>query len=90
MLINLSKNIKKLFEAFEKIDKFPRLLICYGFKFILLILIIGAFSFLINQNSISPDLSLYIFSTSLIKSSYTILAEIVIGSLVIDYIIKNK
>lgn len=89
MQINFSKKIKKIFSELEKLDKFPRTLIFFGAKAAILLLLIGTLIFVSNHTKDVPCSKTEVISTNIITSSFTILAEFIIGGLVIDYVLKR-
>jgi hypothetical protein len=89
MQSNLSKKIEKIFTAFDKIEKFPRAIIKYGV--IVFLVIFGLSTGLVVFNHTVNNLDPYIefVALYLVKTSFIILAEAVIGGLIIDYVFKK-
>lgn len=89
MQINLDKNTKKIFTAFSRMEKLPKSVIKYGSLAFLALFLIGTALFAYNHLKLNNDEYFGLISTTIIKSSFTILAEGVIGGLLIDYICKK-
>ena len=85
----LGKKLKKIISAIDKIDKFPRSIIVYGTKISFSLLIVGTVLYIYNQNLGYQNIQIKIISMSLVQSSFTILAEAIIGGLIIDYILRK-
>lgn len=90
MQSNLTKKIEKIFTAFNNMDKFPKAIIKHGLKFFLFLFAVG--TLIITYNHTMMDYSSYLefIGTSVVKSSFIILAEVVIGGLVIDFVFKKN
>lgn len=89
MSSNVNKKLKTVSQKFDSINSFSKSIIKYGTKISFLILIIGTVLFVINQTSNSFDPYTNIISVTLITSGISILAQIIIGALVIDFIFKK-
>jgi hypothetical protein len=90
MQTNISKGLDKIYSAFGDIGTCSKLLIKYGFRIFLLFFFLGAFLVIYNRQIVIYDSYFELIATSIVKSSFTILAEMVIGALVIDYIFKKN
>ena len=90
MQSNLARKLEKIFEAFGKIGKLPRNIIKYGAHAFLALFIIGTIMVVYNRTVLNYDLYLEFIATSIIKTSFTVLAETTVGGLVIDFIFGEK
>jgi len=86
---NRAENMKKILNAFNSIDKLPKAFLKYGvFAFLMLFTI--ATVFVILNNTILPFNPYYdMISKELVKTSFVIGAEVIIGSLVMDFVFKR-
>lgn len=82
---NRTKNIEKLVSAFSKIQKIPKALIRYGIYAFLGIYVIGIVLVILNSTLLQYDPYLDMVSKEMVKTSFIIAAEAVIGGLVLDY-----
>lgn len=89
MQTNISKNIGKIFSEFEKLNSVSKLLIKYGTLACSLILTAGTLLSAYSHFVLSFDLYLEFVATNIIKTSFTLLAEVIIGALAIDYLSKK-
>jgi len=87
---NLAKNIEKIFLALQSLDSYPKSIIKHGARIFLLIFAAGTFLVVYNHALLNFDLYFEFVAKSIIKNSFVVLAEIVIGALLIDYIFKKK
>lgn len=90
MQFNLEKNLKRIFSALGNIDRFPRLVIKYGTQAFLLLFALGTLLVVLNHTSVSRNYYDEYIATTIIKTSFTILAEAIIGGLIIDFVFKKK
>jgi len=90
MQSNLTKYIQKVFLAFDKLDKFPKAIIKYGLRVFLALFAIGTALVVLNHTALDYDSYFEFIALSIVKSSFTILAEAVIGGLLIDFVFKKS
>ncbi len=88
MQSNISKNLQKIVSELSNLSKYSKSIIRYGFFVYLVILAVGL-SMLIYNSLSGYDMDLHITAVSLVKNSFVILAETVIGSILIDYLLKK-
>lgn len=84
-----SDKIEKIFEEFKKINNFSKSLIKYGAQAALVILSLGVLILILNQTVLDYDSYTKFVGTLIVKNSIVLLAEFIIGGLVIDYFIKK-
>ncbi len=84
-----SDKIEKIFEEFKKINKFSKLLIKYGTNAALILLSFGMLTLIFNQTALDYNSYTNFVATMLIKNSIILLAEFIIGGLIIDYFVKK-
>jgi hypothetical protein len=89
MLLNLYKNIAKIVSTFDKMSKMPKMILKYGCIIFLAILFAGTVLVLLNNKFLSYDSYLDLVSKSIVKISFSIAAEAIIGSLILDYVFKK-
>lgn len=89
MQFNLSKKVEKIITAFEKMAKLPKALMKYGCIAFLVLLAAGSVMALLNITVLNYDSYLDLVSKSLVKTSFSIAAEAVIGGLVLDFVFKK-
>mgnify|MGYP000126449233 CR=1 FL=1 len=89
MQSNLAKKIEKMLSAFSKIDKLPKAIIKHGSRISLLLLALGTFMIVYNHNAINYDAYFEFIAQCIVKNSFIVLAEAIIGGLVIDFVFKK-
>lgn len=87
--MRISKNIKKIYSAFLKVDGIPKKIIKYGSWIFMAIFALGTLLMLYNRVVLRYDPYYEFISTEIITSSFMILAEFLIGGLLFDYISKK-
>jgi len=86
MYSNISKKLEMIFTSFEKLNKITKSIIKYGTLISICLLLIGTILIVTNGSSGNFDINLYFAATSLVKVSFTLLAEAIIGGILVDYI----
>ncbi|GAE89103.1 hypothetical protein [Acetivibrio straminisolvens] len=86
MQLNNMKKIEKIAKEFNKINRLSKLIIKYGFFTFIAMFLLGALTILMYQTVLYSNDYTYYLGTLIVKTSFTILAEAVIGGLVIDFI----
>lgn len=89
MQTDKTKKIEKILTVFTKIDKLPMAIIKYGTHISLLLLAFGTLIIVYNQTIVNFDVYLSFVARCIIKTSFTILAESIIGGLLIDFVFKK-
>lgn len=87
--MNFANSLKKLMVEFEKIGSFSRAILKYGLQAFTALLVLGTLLIVYNMTYLGFDVYLQLTAISLIKKSFIILAEVIIGSLIIDYVLKR-
>lgn len=90
MQTNIANSLKKIILELAKIGTFSRAILKYGTQAFFALLALGTFLIVLNKIYLGFDLYLQYTAISVIKNSFVILAEVVIGGLIIDYILKKK
>lgn len=90
MQSNLAKKMEKIFEAFANIGKLPKKIIKYGAQAFLALFILGTIMVVYNRTVLNYEPYFEFVAISIIKSSFTILAEAIAGGLIIDYVLGGK
>ncbi|MCX7843077.1 MAG: hypothetical protein N2489_08390 [Clostridia bacterium] len=89
MQAKINKNLQKIFLEFDKIGKLPKMIIKYGSQLFLGLFALGTALIVFNRLYLGFNLGLQNAAISLVKNSFIILAEAIIGGLLIDYIFKR-
>jgi hypothetical protein len=89
MQSNLAKNIEKIYTAFNKMDKLPKALIKYGCYVFLALFLIGNVMVLLNNVVLPYDSYLDLVSKSIVKVSFSVAEEVIIGALIMDFLFKR-
>ncbi|RCX13819.1 hypothetical protein DFR58_11653 [Anaerobacterium chartisolvens] len=90
MQTNKTKSIEKIFDELYKLSPLTKKVIKLGTHISLLLLVFGTLLILFNRSAFTYDAYFQLIAVSIIKSSLTILAEVIIGGLIIDYLFKKK
>lgn len=83
------KKIEKIAEEFGKVNNFSKSLIKHGTQVSLILLVLGTLVITMNQSVLNYDDYVEFIGTMIIRNSFVILAEVIIGGLLIDYITKK-
>ena len=86
---NRTKNIENIISAFSKMHKFPKALIKFGTYIFTGILVIGMILVILNNTLWQYDPYLDTVSKEIVKASFIIEAEAIIGSLIMDYVFRK-
>lgn len=86
---NLIKNLEKVMNAFAKMEKLPKALIKYGCFIFLGLFLIGTLMVLMNYTVLTYSSYFDFVSKAIVKTSFTIGAEAIIGGLVLDFVFKR-
>jgi len=86
---SLAYKVEKIKSAFNRMHKFPRTLIKLGTYIFLAIFIIGAVLVILNNTLLPYNSYFDMVSKELVRTSFIIAAEFVIGSIVMDYVSKR-
>ncbi len=84
-----TKKIEKIISAFSKMQKLPKTLIRYGTYIFTGIFVIGMILVILNNTVLQFDPYLDMVSKEIVKTSFVIAAEAVIGGLIIDYVFRK-
>ncbi len=90
MYFNLTKNLEKIRSEFNNLGRKNKIIIKTGSIISFILLILGALLIVCNHFFLNKDLFYELVARTLVKNSFTILAEAVIGSLVLDYLFKKN
>lgn len=84
-----SRNLRKIMNAFGSMNKLPKALLKYGSYAFLMLFTIGTVLVILNHTILPYNFYFDFVSKELVKTSFAIGAEIVIGSLVMDFAFKR-
>ncbi len=87
--MNLNRNLERVFFAFTNLGKLPRKVIKYGTVLFVIMLVAGLVLMLLNSMVFSFSSYLDLVAKSIVKTSFSIAAEVVIGGLILDYVFKK-
>ncbi|NLC67294.1 MAG: hypothetical protein GX754_00585 [Clostridiaceae bacterium] len=82
----LNKSLKKIITELRKLNNHTKVAIKVGINIFLAFFSLGAVLILVNRTFYGIDSYIEFIAVSIIKASFTILAEIIIGCLLVDYI----
>ncbi|MCX8130222.1 MAG: hypothetical protein N3I35_09005 [Clostridia bacterium] len=86
----MNKGIQKIFTEFYRLNSFTKTVIKRGTQLCLLLLTLGTVMIFLNRVHFSYDSYYEFIATSVIKNSFIILAEVIVGGLLIDYVFNKK
>lgn len=86
MQLNNMKKIEKIAKEFNKINHLSKLIIKYGIGAFIALFLVGALIILLYQTIFYSNDYTYYLGTLIVKTSFTILAEAIIGGLIIDFV----
>lgn len=81
----LNKNIKKILMELSKLNNYTKVVIKWGVNIFFVFFALGTLLIFYNRITLSFDSNMEFIATSIIKASFAILAEVIIGGLFIDY-----
>ena len=87
---NILKNFEKIYSEFSKLNKWTKKMILLGMHISLAIFALGTFLVVFNRVVLHYDSYFEFVATSVVRSSFTILAEIIIGCLLVDYVFNKS
>lgn len=90
MVKNMSENLRKIKDAFSELHEKTKKFMMIGVRISLILLAIGTILVGVNVYVLNHDAYFSFIANSIVKSSISILAEIVIGCLLIDLAFKSK
>lgn len=89
MQSNLIKNIEKILTAFSNMGKLPKALIKYGCFVFFGLFAIGTVLVLLNNTLLPYNSYFDMVSKAIVITSFTLVAEAIIGGLVMDFVFKK-
>jgi len=89
MQANLKQSIKKIVLELSKLGTLPKSIIKYGAWIFLGVFAFGTLLIVLNRTVYSYDLYYEFLAINIIKASFTLLAEAVIGGILIDFFMKK-
>jgi hypothetical protein len=89
MQTNTNKKLSRLISTLDNMNAFPKAIIKYGTRISLALLLAGSIIILFNHFT-GYDAFKSFVGTSIIKNSFSLLAEVIIGGLLIDFVFKKK
>lgn len=90
MQSNLIKNIEKIFTAFGNMGKLPKALIKYGCYVFFGIFMVGTILVLLNNTLLPYNSYFDMVSKAIVITSFTLIAEAIIGGLIMDFVFNKK
>jgi hypothetical protein len=87
---NLTRNVEKIFSEMYKLHKFTKATIKYGTFVCFSLLVIGSVLILLNHSGTNYDSYFEFIALSVVKSGFTNLAIVIIGSILLDYTFNKK
>lgn len=89
MQSNITKGIERIFTSFDSLNSLTKTMLKYGTQAFLALFALGALLVAYNHTSLNFDSYFEFIATSMVKSSFIILAEVIIGGLLIDFMFKK-
>jgi len=86
----MQSNINKIIKELTGIGNSPKKLIKHGIRVFLGFFALGTLLVVLNRVSFGYDSYIEFIAQSIIKNSFIMLAEFIIGGLVIDFLLKRK
>ncbi|NSW89984.1 MAG: hypothetical protein HPY74_04735 [Firmicutes bacterium] len=86
----INKNIKKIVTELSKLNNHTKTAIKWGINIFLVFFALGTLLVVLNRIVFNYGSYIEFIATSIIKASFTILAEIIIGSLLVDYVFNKS
>lgn len=90
MQSNMRKNLEKILIAFDKMGKLPKAFIKYGCYVFFAIFTIGTLLVLLNHTLLPYNSYFDIVSKAIVITSFTLVAEAIIGGLVMDFVFRER
>ncbi|MDP4094633.1 MAG: hypothetical protein Q8920_14910 [Bacillota bacterium] len=87
---NLSKHLRKIYDTFSKLNRYTKKSIQIGMIIFLALFAIGTALVAVNHYVYHLNSYFGFVANSVVKSSFTVLAEIIIGCLLVDYVFGSK
>lgn len=84
------KGIEKIFTQFKKLEHIPKLLLKYGTQAFLALFAVGTLLVVMNHFMIGYDSYFEFIALNIVKSSFTVFAEVVLGALIMDFVFKKN
>ncbi|MEN8906609.1 MAG: hypothetical protein ABF289_11680 [Clostridiales bacterium] len=85
---NFSKTMKKVFEVIDNLHEISRKILKIGLSFFVIVFLISLILLTYNKILLNDD-TIYYTSITMLKSSFTVLSQVLFGSLLIDFVIKK-
>lgn len=89
MQYNITKKIEKLINAYHQLGNSSKALLKYGLIFSFILFAAGTIMLFLYTNVLPYDLYYDTLSKAIIKSSLTVALEVMVGSIVLDFIFKK-
>jgi len=89
MQSNFGKSLEKIFSSLDNVNRFSKALIKYGTLIFILVFAVGCVLAVLNLTVLDFNVYRDFVAKSIVKTSFTLLAEAVIGGLIIDYVINK-
>lgn len=86
---NHTVKIEKIISSFNNMQKLPKSLIRSGVYISLVVYIIGTVLVILNSTLLQYDPYFDMVSKEIVKTSFILAAEAIIGSLVMDYVFRK-
>jgi hypothetical protein len=87
---DVGKKVEKIINRFKNIGKLPTAIIKYGSVISLILFAAGTALFVYNKTGTDYTMYKEFVSMSIVECSFTLLAEAIIGGLLIDFVLGKK
>lgn len=85
----LRKRLEKIIDELNKLNKTTKKVLKIGIVCFLALFAAGTMLIAVNHTFLGFDRYIEFYGQSIVKSAFTVLAEITIGSLIIDYVFRH-
>jgi flagellar biosynthesis protein FlhB len=85
---NFSRNLRKIISVINNLHEVSQKILKIGITFFLIVFISGSILLIYNKINFFNE-NLNYTSLSMIKSSFTVLGEILLGTLIVDFVLKR-
>lgn len=90
MFVGLKSSLERIIEKFTELKTIPRKLVKIGFFLFLAIFAIGTVIAVVNRYFIAYNPYFDYIANELVKTSFNVLAEFVVGGIVMDFVFGRK
>lgn len=90
MQSDINKKIKRIFFELNNIGKNAKIIIKYGSQAAMALFALGTVLVVLNHSAQNFDPYKEFLAVSIVKSSFTLLAEAIVGGILVDFFLKKS